>query len=428
MGRIILVLCLLISSVVSAQPGYTNINARYKWIAGGFDSSLILPRYGGVPSGLRSAWNTDGQLAVDTANNHLYVYSGGAWVRIANYSDVGSTYTFPYSVVAPGSAIQLENDTTANPANYFYGRNSAGRRGWYPQSGITGVNLYNSNGTLTGDRTINGNDFGVNFFNTDTVKITRDDDNGGTLALYNGSYPYTILTADGNADPALIFTNYGVISSASILTITSATSDVRIPVPSTTSTVGKKVILGDTTQNGRLYTIDPALIGGGTPSLTQYRLAIGDGSNLLSTNAAITGSRALVSDANGVPTHSSVTNTELGYVSGVTSAIQTQLDAKANTTSTYNNQTGTSYTLLSSDNGKIVTLSNAGAITLNVPASLPAGFNCTLVQLGAGQVTITPSSTTVNNRQSFTKIKGQYAAATIIMYATNIFLTQGDME
>lgn len=160
MARIILALCLLISSVVSAQPGYTNINARYKWIAGGFDSSLILPRYNGVPSGLRSAWNTDGQLAADTTNNRLYVYSGGAWVMIANYSDV-SSYTFPYSVVAPGNAIQLENDTTANPANYFYGRNSAGRRGWYPQSSITGVNIFNSDGTLTGSRTVqaDGNDF-----------------------------------------------------------------------------------------------------------------------------------------------------------------------------------------------------------------------------------------------------------------------------
>lgn len=44
--------------------------------------------------------------------------------------------------------------------------------------------------------------------------------------------------------------------------------------------------------------------------------------------AAISASRALVSDANGIPTHSAVTSTELGYVSGVTSAIQTQLDGK----------------------------------------------------------------------------------------------------
>ncbi len=44
--------------------------------------------------------------------------------------------------------------------------------------------------------------------------------------------------------------------------------------------------------------------------------------------AAITAARALISDANGIPTHSAVTATELGYVGSVTSAIQTQLDAK----------------------------------------------------------------------------------------------------
>ena len=46
--------------------------------------------------------------------------------------------------------------------------------------------------------------------------------------------------------------------------------------------------------------------------------------------AAITASRALVSDANGIPTHSATTSTELGYVSGLTSAVQTQLDSKVN--------------------------------------------------------------------------------------------------
>lgn len=44
--------------------------------------------------------------------------------------------------------------------------------------------------------------------------------------------------------------------------------------------------------------------------------------------AAITASRALVSDADGLPVASAVTATELGYVSGVTSALQTQLNAK----------------------------------------------------------------------------------------------------
>ena len=47
--------------------------------------------------------------------------------------------------------------------------------------------------------------------------------------------------------------------------------------------------------------------------------------------AALTASRALASDASGFVSASAVTSTELGYLSGVTSAIQTQLDGKANT-------------------------------------------------------------------------------------------------
>jgi hypothetical protein len=43
--------------------------------------------------------------------------------------------------------------------------------------------------------------------------------------------------------------------------------------------------------------------------------------------AATTASRAMVTDASGFPSASSVTSTELGYLSGVTSGIQAQLDA-----------------------------------------------------------------------------------------------------
>jgi hypothetical protein len=65
---------------------------------------------------------------------------------------------------------------------------------------------------------------------------------------------------------------------------------------------------------------------------TANRVAVNNGTGVLTDAAAITASRALISDANGIPTHSTVTDTELGYVSGVTSAIQTQLNAKASST------------------------------------------------------------------------------------------------
>jgi len=47
--------------------------------------------------------------------------------------------------------------------------------------------------------------------------------------------------------------------------------------------------------------------------------------------AAITGNRALASDANGIPVHTTVTDTELGYVAGVTSSIQSQFTGKQST-------------------------------------------------------------------------------------------------
>lgn len=55
--------------------------------------------------------------------------------------------------------------------------------------------------------------------------------------------------------------------------------------------------------------------------------------NAVSGLTAITASRALASDVNGLPVAATTTATELGYVNGVTSAIQTQLNAKAPTAS-----------------------------------------------------------------------------------------------
>lgn len=59
---------------------------------------------------------------------------------------------------------------------------------------------------------------------------------------------------------------------------------------------------------------------------TAYRLVANNASGVMSENAALTASRALVSDANGQPVAATTTTTEINYVSGVTSAIQTQLN------------------------------------------------------------------------------------------------------
>lgn len=73
------------------------------------------------------------------------------------------------------------------------------------------------------------------------------------------------------------------------------------------------------------------ITNGGTNSssaLANNRVMKSSGGSIVEATA-ITGNRALASDANGIPVHVATTDTELGYVNGVTSAIQTQINAKA---------------------------------------------------------------------------------------------------
>jgi len=65
---------------------------------------------------------------------------------------------------------------------------------------------------------------------------------------------------------------------------------------------------------------------GGTGSLNNNRVMISN-SDAIVEATAITANMALISDANGIPVaHSDVSSTELGYINGVTSNIQTQLN------------------------------------------------------------------------------------------------------
>lgn len=68
----------------------------------------------------------------------------------------------------------------------------------------------------------------------------------------------------------------------------------------------------------------------GPASATDNALALFNGTSgkVIKAASAITASRALVSNASGVPVAATTTATEIGYVNGVTSAIQTQLNAK----------------------------------------------------------------------------------------------------
>jgi hypothetical protein len=95
-----------------------------------------------------------------------------------------------------------------------------------------------------------------------------------------------------------------------------------------------------------------------------------------------------------------------------------------------NAQTGTTYTPVLADNGKLVTLSNASAITLTVPTNASVayatGAQIDIEQIGAGQVTVVgDTGVTVNG--TGTKLRTQWSAATLVKLGTDSWTLIGDL-
>lgn len=76
----------------------------------------------------------------------------------------------------------------------------------------------------------------------------------------------------------------------------------------------------------------------------------------------------------------------------------------------------TSRTLSAADNGKIIWCTNGSATTITMPNSLLTGFNCIIVQAGAGQVAVAAGSgATIHNFDTQFKTAGQWAAGTLLV-------------
>jgi hypothetical protein len=193
--------------------------------------------------------------------------------------------------------------------------------------------------------------------------------------------------------------------------------------------------------------IDAAKIANGTISNTEFQYLNGvtdniqtqfSGKQAIITGAAttidtedLTASRALVSDGSGKVAVSSVTSTELGYVSGVTSSVQTQVDSKTAKLITTNRQTA-SYTLVLSDADKLVEMNVGSANNLTIPlnssVAFPTGTQILLAQYGAGQTTVVATSgVTVRSNGGKLKLNVQYSGATLIKIGTDEWYLFGDI-
>ncbi len=101
-------------------------------------------------------------------------------------------------------------------------------------------------------------------------------------------------------------------------------------------------------------------------------------------------------------------------------------------TQAINAQTGTTYTLVAGDVGKLVTLSNGSAITLTVPqdsdASVAVGAWVELFQLGAGQVTVAAGSGATLRATPTAKARAQYSRLFVQKISANTWALAGDIS
>jgi len=101
-----------------------------------------------------------------------------------------------------------------------------------------------------------------------------------------------------------------------------------------------------------------------------------------------------------------------------------------------NAQTGTTYTPVLLDAGKVVTTSNAAAITLTIPpnssVAYPVGSSINVISIGAGLTTFAQGAGVTINSTGATAtapiIRAQHSSATAIKTATDTWQVVGDIS
>ena len=90
-------------------------------------------------------------------------------------------------------------------------------------------------------------------------------------------------------------------------------------------------------------------------------------------------------------------------------------------------ESGTSRTLSASDMQKIIYCTSGSAVTITCATGLGAGFNVTIIQGGAGKVTVAAGAATLVSYSSLFSTMGQYAVISLISPVADTFVAAGNL-
>ena len=155
-------------------------------------------------------------------------------------------------------------------------------------------------------------------------------------------------------------------------------------------------------------------------------------------HAVTTGSAGAITGSNATGTSASLARADHDHAYGNGSIATAALADGAVTAAKLNADTfgkaqtidtkSDSYTLLTADAGKMIAMnkSTAQTVTINGSLDLAVGQRIDVIQTGAGQVTFTGSSATVNGTPGL-KTRARYSVASVIATGTDTYVVFGDL-
>ena len=248
------------------------------------------------------------------------------------FEDASGHVTLPHDLFIEGGLIDLKNDGGAVSQIKFYCESSNA----HAQTLIGAPHSESASNTLTLPSS-GGSSKLLSATSTATVTNKSIDSDNNTIT--------NIVNADIKSSAAIADTKLDTISTAGKVALSALEIDGGTDIGANLADADLLIVddgAGGTNRKAAMSRVATYIEGGisGDITISSGTAAIGSGVIVnadVNASAALefskmenlTASRALVSDSNGDVSAATTTSTEIGYVNGVTSAIQTQLDAKA---------------------------------------------------------------------------------------------------
>jgi len=348
----------------------------------------------------------EGDFCVVTDVNETYVYNGAEWIQLEVGSAVSSVNGKTGTVVLSSSDVGAIPTTEKGTANGVATLNALGKLSpdQVPDiaSAVTSVN------GQTGDVTITPENLGAVKQSGDTMTGVLNMGPTGTTPGSGGQISFSELAANGS----------GYVSFKAPDSIAANTTWT---LPSADGTNGQLLKTDGSGNLSWTSSSSPVTsVNGEIGDVVLTTTDISEGTNQYFTNARaqnsitgaastittsnLTASRALSSDASGKVAVSTTTSAELGYLSGVTSAVQTQINSKvAKSGDTMTGALNLGPTGVSAGSGGLLKLSELAAngtnfVALKAPDSIAADTTWTLPSADgtSGQMLTTNGSGTLS--------------------------------